>query len=796
MRILFLNPTGRLGGAETALLELMAGLKEQHASWRVGLVAASDGPLISRARALGADVRVLPFPAALARLGDWSPLDDKRSALPLALRCAQAWWPARRYAARLREVIGELAPDIVHTNGLKMHVLGAWAIPPRMPLVWHVHDYIERRPIAARALRRYAHTCSAVVVPSRSVAGNWQISGAALPPVHAIWNAVDLARFRPGGETMDLDDRSRLPAPTGDVVRVGLVATFARWKGHRLFLEAIARLPPTANVRAYVIGDALYDTCRSQVSIQALRAEAARLGLGDRLGFTGFLEDPAPAIRALDILVHASTEPEPFGLTIAEGLACGRAVVVSPEGGVEEITTPGVDTLTFSPRDAGSLANTIAELASDRDLRARLGLAARATAERRFARRRLATEVAAVYERLASPAPLRVLHVHSGNLYGGVETFLATVAREATTEPRMTSSFALCFDGRLSAELTAVGHRPAMLGAVRVSRPHTIWRARRALARRLARQRIDIVVCHQAWAHAIFGRTVRRAGLPLVFWQHTAGGTRHWLDRWARRVTPDLAVASSRFSAGRLARSFPNSRVEAIYCPLKLPVNAMPNRVARESIRRSLDTPRGDLVIVQVGRLDPMKGNRETLEALATLRDLGDWTYWVVGGPQRASDRRYLRELQAIVERHGLGERVRFAGARADVAALLEAADIYCQPNTAPEAFGISLVEAQAAGLPIVTSAIGGALEIVDDTCGRLVPPCDVSALATALRSLLTDAGLRARLGGAARSRCDALCDLQREMTRMHDVLAGAIEQRRPSAVETQAPAIESSVHS
>ena len=99
-------------------------------------------------------------------------------------------------------------------------------------------------------------------------------------------------------------------------------------------------------------------------------------------------------------------------------------------------------------------------------LRQRLGHAARATAERRFGRRRLANELDEVYDalrRALTPA-LRVLHVHSGNLYGGVETFLTTLARDAAAAPRMTSSFALCFEGRLSNELRAHGHRAAHAG--------------------------------------------------------------------------------------------------------------------------------------------------------------------------------------------------------------------------------------------------------------------------------------------------------------------------------------------
>ncbi len=416
-------------------------------------------------------------------------------------------------------------------------------------------------------------------------------------PIYSIWNAVDLERFSPDGSTLDLDGRCGLPPSGADVVRVGLVATFARWKGHHVFLEAIARLPPSLHVRAYVIGGPVYQTGKSEVSIEELRKASARLGIADRVGFTGFIEDPAPAIRALDVVVHASTEPEPFGLAIAEGMACGRAVVVSAGGGAAELVTAGVDALTFTPGDSGALARCIEQLAADAALRQRLGRAARATAERSFTRRRLTNELLEVYQRIAPEGSLRVLHVHSGNLYGGVETFLTTLARDAAVAPRMSSSFALCFEGKLSEELAAHGHRPHVLGAVRLSRLHTVWRARRSLARLLDQQRVDVVVCHQAWPYAIFGPVIRRARLPLVFWLHTAGDGRHWLERWARRLTPDLAVANSQFTSALLARWFKNAPLETIYYPLRLhasrgarpPLARGHPSVARHGTRRSRD---------------------------------------------------------------------------------------------------------------------------------------------------------------------------------------------------------------
>jgi glycosyltransferase involved in cell wall biosynthesis len=383
--------------------------------------------------------------------------------------------------------------------------------------------------------------------------------------------------------------------------------------------------------------------------------------------------------------------------------------------------------------------------------------------------------------------------VHSGNLYGGVETFLTTLARDAAAEPRMHSSFAVCFEGRFIDELRGHGCEPHVLGGVRLRHPLTIWRARRSLARLLKRERVDVVVCHQAWPYAIFGSSIRRAGLPLVYWIHTICDGRHWLDRWADRLPPDLTVANGEFLRNGLVGRFPGARVETIHYPLRRESIATGTKRSRAEVRRSLDTADDDLVIVQVGRLESGKGNREALEAMAALHDVNSWKYWIVGGPQRGSDDQYLRLLEATARRHGLIDRVRFAGERHDVPAILDAADIYCQPNVRPESFGISLIEALAAGLPIVTSAIGGALEIVDDTCAILVGPRDTGALASALRRLLSDAALRARLGYAGRARSGRLCDLGRQMQRIHDVLS-AVTQREPvPLVAASADALESS---
>jgi glycosyltransferase involved in cell wall biosynthesis len=157
-------------------------------------------------------------------------------------------------------------------------------------------------------------------------------------------------------------------------------------------------IPASLPVRGYVVGGALYQTNGSQHSLAELQQLATDLGVCERVGFTGFIDDPDEAMRALDVVVHASTQPEPFGLVIVEGMATGRAVIVSARGGAAELITEGIDALAHSSGDAVSLARCILRLAIDANLRERLGQRARATAERRFDRERLASELIPIYQ--------------------------------------------------------------------------------------------------------------------------------------------------------------------------------------------------------------------------------------------------------------------------------------------------------------------------------------------------------------------------------------------------------------
>jgi glycosyltransferase involved in cell wall biosynthesis len=397
VRVTFLNTGASLGGAERSLLDLLASLRAGSPELRVSLVTGAEGPLVHEARDLGVETRILPFPDSLARIGD-STVRGLGGRLGLAGRTLGAGLDAWRYRRVLARTLDELAPDVVHSNTIKLHLFGALANRRGRPLVWHVRDMIGLRPVAGRALRWAASRAALAFVISRAVADDARSTLGALP-LEILYDGIDTRMFEPGaGDSDRLDSSCGLPPCAGDVVRIGLVAAFATWKGHDTFLEAASRVTDP-RIRFYVVGGPIYATA-AQVNEAALRERARGLGIASRVGWSGFRDDVANVYRALDVVVHASTRPEPFGRTIVEAMACGRAVIVSRAGGAAELFEEGQDAIGFRPGDAADLARAMIRLAGDPAERERLGARARATAVERFSRERLAPAVLRAYERL------------------------------------------------------------------------------------------------------------------------------------------------------------------------------------------------------------------------------------------------------------------------------------------------------------------------------------------------------------------------------------------------------------
>lgn len=328
--ILYLNPTAQIGGAERSLLDLAAGLDRRH--WAPRLVVLGQGPLLAEAAGVGVPVEALLVPDGFERA---SLRGARSSPLGLAasvLRAAPTLLAVRRAAART-------APSIVHSNGNKTHVLASPLRRRRTRVVWHVRDFLVDRAPERLLLRLARLSTDAVIANSAAVAAHLERLGARPGLVHAIANGIDLRRFTPDGPRADL----RSPAGWPENVRlVGMVGVLARWKGQEIFVKAAAALAPRhPDLRFVVVGSEIYRTSGHGDFAAALARQAKDLGLGDALTFTGYRHDVPEILRALDVVVHASIEPEPFGRVIAEAMACARPVVWARGGGADEIVGEG-----------------------------------------------------------------------------------------------------------------------------------------------------------------------------------------------------------------------------------------------------------------------------------------------------------------------------------------------------------------------------------------------------------------------------------------------------------------------
>lgn len=368
---------------------------------------------------------------------------------------------------------------------------------------------------------------------------------------------------------------------------------------------------------------------------------------------------------------------------------------------------------------------------------------------------------------------MRTLFAHSGNMYGGVERVLGVLAGPDGTP--LGPHFAVCFEGRFSSSVAKAGAPLSILGPVRLTRPDQWLAARRRLAALMATTRPDALVVSSVWSHLVFSQVARKAGLPVILWVHDVLSAENVLERLARRHAPDLLVCNSVFSERAARAVFQATESIVIYCPAPV----VPPARDRSSVRADLGAGNDARVILSVGRMERYKGHPVLIEALATLRERTDWTWWCTGGPQNSQEEQYFASLRAQVRVAGLESRVRFLGSRHDIADLMGAADLFCHPNQGAEPFGLVLIEAMQAGLPVVASDLGGPAEIVTDTCGRLVPSGDATALARTLQALLDDGDERRRLGSGGPARALALCDPAARIQDLEAAIARVVAVRR-----------------
>jgi glycosyltransferase involved in cell wall biosynthesis len=352
LKVVYLDHVAQPSGGEIALLRLLPHLDRVHAH----VVLAEDGPLVGRLHLAGISTEVLPFGDHARRLrkgevrrGGVSPLVAGTTASYIL-----------KLAIRLRQ----LAPDLIHTNSLKAGVYGSVAARlAGIPVIWHVRDRIAEdylpKPAVALVRRMTRHLATAVVANSRST----------MDTLAAPSNPIVIYSVLPEVlSDVPLRDRA-----TGGPLTFGIVGRLAPWKGQDLFLRAFADAFPDGDERAVVIGAALFGEDEYARRLPALADE---LRIAGRVELRGFRPDVWDELSRLDVLVHSSITPEPFGQVILEGMAAGVPVIAARAGGPAEILEHNVTGVLFKPGDVSSLGAAMRQMRDPR-VRERLSTAAR-----------------------------------------------------------------------------------------------------------------------------------------------------------------------------------------------------------------------------------------------------------------------------------------------------------------------------------------------------------------------------------------------------------------------------------
>ena len=375
-----------------------------------------------------------------------------------------------------------------------------------------------------------------------------------------------------------------------------------------------------------------------------------------------------------------------------------------------------------------------------------------------------------------------MLHITAGNIYGGIERTLETVALESDACSRMKSEIAVCYRGRFASEIEAAGLPVHYLGETRARKPWTVMRARQALDRVIQDRKIDVIVTHASWPHAMFAPVGKRRGIPVVLWLHAAFRGKTWLERWAARTSADAVIFNSRFTGSKSQLPSWQIPTKVIYNPVRhQTVSDGQERVDRITTRRELGVGVDDFVIAHIARIENLKGHALLLSALALLPAESQWVCWVVGASASLEGDQLLKELKESAQMLGISDRIRFLGERSDIAHILAASDALVQPNIEPDAFGNAVIEALWHRLPVIATDMGGPAEILASDYGVLVPPADPVALSAAIGKLISSPTSMDELRERGPRRAFELCDPAIQLNKLCSFFEDVVRHRSGS---------------
>ncbi|MDZ7962661.1 MAG: glycosyltransferase family 4 protein [Aulosira sp. DedQUE10] len=337
MKILFLDQSGKPGGAELCLIDIAKPYRDRAL---VGLFA--DGPFKTLLQQNHIPVEVLTNQAISVQKSSslLQGLASLKQLLPLIIKVVQI---AQGY-------------DVIYANTQKALVIGAIAsFFARRPLIYHLHDILStehfsqtNRSIAVNLANYFA---SLVIANSQASQKAFVQAGGRADITAVVYNGFDSKIYQTcESEVRQLQKELGL---AGKFV-VGHFSRLAPWKGQHILIDALAKC--REQVTAILVGDALFG---EEDYVQQLHQQVTDLGLKNRVKFLGFRADIPQLMAACNLVTHTSTFAEPFGRVIVEAMLCGTPVVATKAGGAMELVEPGINGFLVNPGEPEELAQVI-----------------------------------------------------------------------------------------------------------------------------------------------------------------------------------------------------------------------------------------------------------------------------------------------------------------------------------------------------------------------------------------------------------------------------------------------------
>lgn len=389
--VCFVDQSGSLGGAELMLLDLI-----QSSTLQTRVIVLEEGPFPDRLRSAKVTTDIVPLGKLAAGVTKQATIQRALRSIPGLLGCAKQ--------------IAALASrsDLIYANTQKALVVSMLAsMFRRKPVIFHLHDLLTASHFSA-ANRRVAvvlmNRCDAVICNSNATLEAYLQSGGRPKSHHVVYNGFQPTMTNTGSSRAEV---RRELGIRDDAFVVGAFGRLAAWKGQRVLLDATEK-SVTAVDHVLMVGEALY-TDDDRRYAASLKQQADCGTLRERVNFLGHRDDVPALMMACDVIVHTSTQPEPFGRVIVEGMLAGKPVIATNAGGVPEIIQHDVDGLLVPPGDADALATALRRLSDDPALRMRLAKAGMQKAIEKFSTRQMVDGVEKVIQEVIEGSRKRKL---------------------------------------------------------------------------------------------------------------------------------------------------------------------------------------------------------------------------------------------------------------------------------------------------------------------------------------------------------------------------------------------------